>query len=340
MSMSGVTLQINMAPTDAPHVDDILPHELRQLGHQVDEILLTIDLTRGPLVDPEVWARGETELRRVIGRCKEDYPHLRSLDVDTSPAVAQQVADEFFGGEAIPDKDWRGAPIYPYFFGLWASRNRYVFHMDSDMLYGGGSQSWISEAVDLLRSRPEVLICSPLPGPPTSDGELVSQTLPREAFTSLAFRADQVSTRVMMIDRSRFSEKVGALRIVPPPRRMVWLARLDGYAPSECAEILLSQGMVASGLCRIDFLGSEPGMWSVHPPHRSPLFYRELPNLVRRIESGDVPELQRGEHDVHDSMIDWSSARKPRWQRLARHGQLALRNIAGTPRARPSRALP
>ena len=340
MTMHAVTLQINAAPTDAPHLDQILPHELRQLGRQVDEILVTIDLTRGPLVDPDVWSRGEVAVREIIERCQEDYPHLRTLDVDTSPEVAQQVADEFFGGEPIPDKDWRGAPIYPYFFGLWASRNRYVFHMDSDMLYGGGSQSWISEAVDLLRSRPDVLVCSPLPGPPTADGGLVSQTLAREPFQSLAFRADQVSTRVMMIDRGRFRDKVATLRILPPPRRMVWLARLDGYAPSDRAEILLSQGMLASGLCRIDFLGSKPGMWSVHPPHRSPLFYRELPRLVRRIESGDVPELQRGQHDVHDSMIDWSSARKPRWRRLARHGELALRNLSGTRRARPSRVLP
>lgn len=337
MASAPVTLQINMAPTDAPHVDDILPHELRQLGRQVDEILLVIDLTKGPLVDPAVWANGEIALRKAIARCAEDYPHLRTIDVDTSPEVSQQVADEFFGGAEIPGKDWRGAPIYPYFFGLWASRNNYVFHMDSDMLYGGGSQTWIAEAVELLQARPDVLVCSPLPGPPTADGQLVSQTLPREPHSSLAFRANQVSTRVMMIDRARFRQTVGALRVIPPSRRMVWLARVDGYTPSECAEILCTYGLVGAGMSRIDFLGSEPGMWSVHPPYRSPLFYRELPNLVRRIEAGDVPDLQRGQHDVHDAMVDWSTARKPRWRRLARHFELAVRNVAPAAGARPSR---
>jgi hypothetical protein len=131
----------------------------------------------------------------------------------------------------------------------------------------------------------------------------------------------------MLIDRARFRQTGGRLSIVPPPRRMAWLARLDGYTPSERAEILLSHGMANAGMWRIDFLGSEPGMWSVHPPGRSPLFYEQLPALIRRIEAGDVPDLQRGRHDVHDSMIDWTSVRKPRWQRLARHAQLASRNL-------------
>jgi hypothetical protein len=38
------TLQINLAPTDLPHLIHILPHQIRQFGGQVDEILLTLDL--------------------------------------------------------------------------------------------------------------------------------------------------------------------------------------------------------------------------------------------------------------------------------------------------------
>src|SRR5258708_3765673 len=40
----GTTLQINLAPTDLPHLIHILPHQIRQLGAQVDEILLTLDM--------------------------------------------------------------------------------------------------------------------------------------------------------------------------------------------------------------------------------------------------------------------------------------------------------
>ena len=38
------TLQINLAPTDLPHLIHVLPHQIRQFGGQVDEILLTLDL--------------------------------------------------------------------------------------------------------------------------------------------------------------------------------------------------------------------------------------------------------------------------------------------------------
>jgi hypothetical protein len=38
------TLQINLTPTDLLHLIHILPHQLRQFGGQVDEMLLTVDL--------------------------------------------------------------------------------------------------------------------------------------------------------------------------------------------------------------------------------------------------------------------------------------------------------
>jgi hypothetical protein len=334
-----VTLQINLAPTDLRHAREILPHELRQLGDQVAEILLVMDVNKNPMVDPAVWERGKIGLRELAEDCRERYPHLRLIDVDTSPAVAKQVADVFSGGRPIPEKDWRGAPIYAYFFGLWAARHDYIFHMDSDMLYGGGSQTWVAEAVELLQSRPDVLVCSPLPGPPTADGRLTAQNLPREPLDSLAYRADALSTRVCMLDRARFRAKVGSVVAVAPSPRKVWLARFDGYPPYQCAEIILSTALVKSGLIRIDFLGQEPGLWSVHPPYRSELFYDRLPSLIARIEAADVTEAQRGNYDVDDSMMDWSSARKPRWRRLMRHGELGARNLLSAFRsARPPAA--
>jgi hypothetical protein len=64
-------------------------------------------------------------------------------------------------------------------------------------------------------------------------------------------------------------------------------------------------------------------MWVVHPAFRSEHFYAELPDLIRRIEAGDVPDEQRGDFELNDSMVDWSSARDalprvPGWKRVAR----------------------
>jgi hypothetical protein len=49
-------------------------------------------------------------------------------------------------------------------------------------------------------------------------------------------------------------------------------------------------------------------MWSLHPPYRCPDFYHRRPELVRRVESGDIPDAQRGDHDINASMVDWSEA--------------------------------
>jgi hypothetical protein len=248
--------------------------------------------------------------------------------VDYSEAAISRVSDEFFGGERVPLKDWRAAPIYPYFFALQAASHDLVLHTDSDMMYGGGSQTWISEAVSLLHSRDDVLACSPLPGPPTRDGSLRSQSLPREPYGSPAFRADALSTRVIMIDLDRFRTKVKRLVPSAPSAKERLMALIDGNPQFETAERMLSNGMTAAGLARVDFLGAGGGMWSVHPPYRSPTFYESLPDLIERIELGDVAEAQRGDHELNDSMIDWSSVRRSASTRWLKHGRLMARNIA------------
>ena len=41
-----VCLQINLAPLDAPHARYTLPHQMRVLAAQVDEIQFTVDIHR------------------------------------------------------------------------------------------------------------------------------------------------------------------------------------------------------------------------------------------------------------------------------------------------------
>jgi hypothetical protein len=70
-------------------------------------------------------------------------------------------------------------------------------------------------------------------------------------------------------------------------------------------------------------------MWHLHPPYRCQDFYAKLPSLIERVERGDVPEAQRGDHDINDSLVDWTEARqrlrenrwwKRLWQRCFKHG--------------------
>ena len=64
-------------------------------------------------------------------------------------------------------------------------------------------------------------------------------------------------------------------------------------------------------------------MWSLHPPYRSENFYQQLPELIQKIETGNIPEAQRGHHDLNESLVDWTSARAALkqnrwWKRLGK----------------------
>lgn len=322
---AGVTLQISLAPTDLPHARYIVPHQLRVWAAQVDEILLTLDLHRSRGRFSAAWAERLPGMRRLLDELCAAYPQARVSEVDYAEVARRALAETFFGGARVPEKDWNGGPFYSYFYGINSAAHDYVLHMDSDMLFGGDSQRWVAEAVALLRAHDEALACNPLPGPPTRDGSLRSQTLTPFAYSSTAFSATQLSSRIFLIDRARWRQRIPVVPLLPAPNALrVWQARLVGNPPYALPEEIISQLMRERGLLRVDFLGAAPGMWSLHPPYRTAEFYERLPEFIARIEAGDVPEGQWGAHDMNESMIDWSSAQAPRWRRVARHARLAL----------------
>jgi hypothetical protein len=320
---SRVTFQVNLAPADLPHARHTLPHQLRQWGGQVDEFLLVTDLHRvrhGHF--GEGWEERRAPLAALIADCASAHPNIRAIDVDYAADAARRVSDAFFRGRPVPAKDLRGAPIYPYYFGLEAAANDVVIHIDSDMMFGGGSQTWVTEALALFAADPKVLTCSPLPGPPTRDGSLPGQTAAvRYPELPSAFQFHWFSTRIFALSKQRFTASIGGVEPRRPKLRGAIRAALQGNPMADLAENVFSDAMVRAGMYRVDFLGAGAGMWSLHPPYRSAAFYEQLPSLIARIESGDVPDEQRGYYDITDSLFDWSTARaakrrKPWWVRL------------------------
>ena len=313
-----VTLEITVAPTDLPHAVEIIPHQLRQWGGQVREVLFTFDLHR--TAHGGRFADGWEERRGPMGELLEElcasHPGARMAEVDYSPEKVREVAGAFTGDTTMPAKNTNGAPIYPYFFGLQEARNDLILHLDSDVMFGGGSQTWIEEACDLLAQNPDVLASNPLPGPPTADGSLRREPAPRFEHSSRAYRFGTLSSRLFFTDRRRLRERLFPLRLLGPIRLISGVkARLHGNPPFRAPEMSISAAMADTGLYRVDFLGAAPGMWSLHPPYRSEEFYLELPRLIERIENGDVPDAQRGDYELNDSMFDWSSARRRRMVR-------------------------
>jgi hypothetical protein len=306
MDPVAATLQISLAPSDLPHARVVLPHQLRTWAGQAEEVLLTVDGLRGASHGrfAEGWEERRPGLDALLAEAATSHPNVRVAEVDYAPATRAAVAERFFGGQAVPEKDARGGPFYAYFFALSEARHDVVMHLDSDMLFGGGSQRWLGEASELLAARADALAVNPLGGPPTEDPARWRD--PREPLPYLGFRCDSISSRICLLDRRRLAP----LEVRPAARlRSRVKARVHGHPDAALPEDLLTAAMHARGMVRLDVLGSAPGMWSVHPPFRSERFYAELPALVERVERGDVPDEQRGEFDVADALFDWTEAR-------------------------------
>ncbi len=309
---AGVTLQVSVAPSDARYAGETIAHQLRQVGGQVQEVLFTIDTHRGG----RGGARGsqpEHALERMLEPLCARHPNARFIYVDYSPETMAQVGSAYFGGRELPLKDFKGTPIYPYFYALHAARNDYVFHLDADMMLGGGNIRWCREAVQVLQEQPGVLACNPLPGPPTADGLLRSQrSNPERGLGRRAFRFEHLSTRIFIMDRRTLAKHFRGERIhMRRPFRSVAKAIVTGHTTHECIEDTVTRMMQERSLRRVDFAGDEPGLWSGHPPVRGERYFRLLPELLRCVEQGDVPEVQRGEFELQEAMLDWMEARAP-----------------------------
>ncbi|HLI32030.1 MAG TPA: hypothetical protein VKU89_04725 [Solirubrobacteraceae bacterium] len=308
-----VTLQINVAPTDLPHAVATLPHQLRQWARQVDEILFTLDLHRTARGGrfAEGWEERRQPMQQLLTSLCEKHSNARIDEVEYTSDRVRAVAQRFFACDWIPAKDTKGAPFFPYFHGLDRARHDLILHLDSDLLFGGCSQTWIAEARELLETHEEILACGPLPGPPAADGMLHSQNGEPIGLGSPAFQFRTISTRLFMVDRSRLLERLAPLRLRGPIRTISMLkARLHGNPPYAAAEIVLSAAMAEKSMSRVDFLGESPGMWSLHPPYRSPAFCAALPELIRRIEKDEAPASQLGRHEIVDDLFDFSAARR------------------------------
>jgi hypothetical protein len=314
------TLQISLAPSDWRLADVLLPHQLRAWKDQFAEILLTIDTRKSAGRFGEDWEQG----RRRILNIAENSGATRILEVDYSEDVRRAVADQFFAGKPVPNKDCRGGPYYSYFFGLHAAAHDWVFHTDADMFFGGSSSIWIAEAQAVLTAAPGLVVAAPLPGPPGPSGQIRQlQARPALVGDHSGFLFDEMSTRVFFFQKSKWKSALGPLSPERPPFKKQLLALLDGNPARELPEVVISHAMGERGCRRFDFLGSAGGRWTLHPPYRGEEFYRKLPQLVESVESGKLPEAQLGDHDINDSLVDWTEPRRRLkeqrwWRRMVR----------------------
>lgn len=302
-----VTLQINLAPNDYLHARYLLKHQLDVFKDQVDEILLIIDTKASKGRFAEGWNENSQALKDLL--TFEIIPNykVKIEYVDYHASIKKEVANYFFESNDIPEKDFRGGPFYAYFFGLFKAQGNYVLHLDSDMFLGGQSKTWIKEAITYFKKFENCLFLSPLPGPPHPDEKLIDQTVINK-IGSYAFELKGMSTRIFLIDKSKF--KVHKLSLQKPSIKNQLKALIEKNPNAQLPEQLFEIFMRKHNYTRIDFLGSENGMWSLHPPFRNEIFYQKLSELLAMVKQTNFPPSQFGYYDIVDEVCDWSSAKE------------------------------
>lgn len=313
-SIPKVSLQINLAPGDYRHARLILPHQLEVLAGQVDEIILTVDTRSSSGRFAEGWVKYKDLLYAFLENEIKPRYRVQILPVNYSKSIKTEIAQYFFGRTSIPEKDFRGGPFYAYFFGLYHASNDLVLHLDSDIFLGGASQIWVAEAKAVFKSYQDCLVVSPHPGPPHPSGTLIDQIIVKQ-ISPYTYELGGMSTRIFMIDKSVFN--VSKLKLQKPALRGQLKAVVQGHPNAELPEILIRNFIQLNNFKRIDFLGEGRGLWSLHPPFRTKSFYENLENIIRRIETDDLPESQYGFYDVVDALCDWQEGwdnlKKNRW---------------------------
>jgi hypothetical protein len=183
------------------------------------------------------------------------------------------------------------------------------------MMFGGLSETWLDEAEKILQEDSNVLFIAPLSGPPHPNRILYGHKLQggcmiNEYLSPNSYTFNSVSTRIFVTQPELIKKRLGYLDWVPPSLIQKIKSFLLGNPPiSKEFEVVLSKTLQNNNLKRVDYLGTGLGMWSLHPPFRSDLFYKELPNIIHKIESGVMPPEQLGKYDLDDSLFDWTSER-------------------------------
>jgi hypothetical protein len=306
MNIDGVTLKISLSPRDHQYIKHLLPHQLSVWYNQVNEVLIVFDLHGYNTVGYQDIIK---DIELFVNTLKHDYPVINLVQVDYSPEARKAVSKAYFGSKRVPLKTHRYGPYYSYFYGIYKARYNYILNTDCDMFFGGHNPNWTKQAIELMQDDDTIITCSPYPGPPRKDGKLMDQAgeMDDSALKKTIFKS--FSTRIFFINKQLFIKNLCPLPIRTAQFTTILKAIIRGNPIYMLPEDVITAIMVNKGLIRIDFLGSNDGIWSLHPPFRNHQFFRDLHKLLTDIETNNIPDAQRGYYDINDSMINWEDAR-------------------------------
>lgn len=77
------------------------------------------------------------------------------------------------------------------------------------------------------------------------------------------------------------------IKFVSPDILRVLYAKKNNNPLVNVPEELISNYIQKHDYSRLDHLGKEPGLWTLHPPFRSETFFKKLPSIITAVEKNN-----------------------------------------------------
>lgn len=197
---------------------------------------------------------------------------------------------------------FRGYPIYGSFKQFIDTEEKYILHLDCDMIFHEDPTfSWIHEGIRVMEENEDILCVLPRGGPPTKDGSLHQGSTPYKVDkTRSLYLFKNFTSRHYLIHRERFLSLL--------PLKPLWLSwrepiksRLLGNGKMLCWEAMVEHALEKSDLWRADLMTNQA--WSLHPGDRTEEFYQLLPQIIDSVNRNEYPENQKGHFDLR--LCEW-----------------------------------
>lgn len=289
-----LTVQINCTYNEIDMIKYTLPHHIRLFYDYSDSMIISIDnyFNKNQQKYKNIFIES---IKKII--YKLDKIDIQEISYDKNSFI--EVENFFSSNYNLPLHDYRGRPIYAYLYCILKSPSNYIFHLDSDMLFGGQAINWFEDAITIMKNNPNIITCSPLAGAPTTTGNINQNYLKKFNYNNInGFLFNHFSSRVFLIDKNSLFRKLTFIKT--SNLKKYFIALYKGHKPFLPLEDIISNYLKKELKYRLDFLGSSPGLYSIHPIIRGNLFINQLPKIIEFIENNNIKESFRGEYNLTD----------------------------------------
>jgi hypothetical protein len=316
-----VSIWVLVARTDVPYMLQTIPHQIRSCNYPFAERVLAVDTA--PLTGDKRYrydTGSQDELEAACQTLLDRGIIDRLVKIDYDPNLIKSIYTKYFGQQALQmlehTHNWKGSTVYASLYCIEAAKSDYYLHFDADMLlYQNANYDWISQAIELTDSIPEIAIIRPRCGPPHPEGKTFESNADNFTVDDRGFSAHKFfSMRAYLIRRDRFAELAPIplmwqyrpllSRYLAPPLQPLFAKlerKLRGQKGPIKGAIASFEPMTSRKLEMTDYLRADLSAteaWTIHPARHGADFIEALPNLISAIKRGEYPLAQAGHYDL------------------------------------------